>query len=102
VPAAKRLSQHARDATFRTRRHAHLLEGPVVKWPVLAILQARYVGTQHGLERRAIAVEFERAVRALETDEDELVERARAEAELQEIVRADPVEVDLDELARWL
>jgi hypothetical protein len=45
---------------------APLASGPVVEWPRLAVLQARYVATEHALERRLIGVEFERAERELE------------------------------------
>src|SRR4051794_9408875 len=102
MPAAKTLPQHVREATFRARRHAHLLAGPVVEWPTLALLQARYVGTSHHLERRAIAVEFERAMRALAHDEVEAAAVAAMEAELQALLDAEPVDLSLEELARDL
>lgn len=102
MPAAKSLDAHVRDGTFRSRRHRHLLEGPVVPWPELAVLQARYAATRHELERRAIGVEFERAIRVLSQDETEAKRRAAERAELESIVFAEPAEIDFDEMARVL
>jgi hypothetical protein len=63
--APKRLSEHVRTGSFRARRHRHLLLGDRVAWPELAELQDEYASTTHELERREIAVRFERAVRSL-------------------------------------
>lgn len=65
VPAAKSLEDHVRDQTFRSRRHHELLDGPVVRWPELAAIQARYRAAEIELERRAFGVTFERAIREL-------------------------------------
>jgi hypothetical protein len=96
VPAAKTLKEQVIDRSFRSRRHRELLAGPVVEWPTLALLQARYAAADHELERRAIGVEFERAVRELDNDESERATREAAECELQgffdEIVEVDPDE----------
>jgi AraC-like DNA-binding protein len=70
MPAAKSLDEHVLDRTFRARRHHDLLAGPVVPWPELAALQSRYAAAAHELERRAVAVEFERAVRDRGADAD--------------------------------
>jgi hypothetical protein len=75
VPQAKSLSNHVSERSFRARRHHELLAGPVLRWPELASIQARYVAADHPLERRAIAVEFERAVAGGRDDEDDDVER---------------------------
>jgi len=97
VPAPKTLDQHVRDGTFRARRHRELLAGPVVEWPKLALLQARYAGTAHNLERRVIAIEFERGVRELDNDENERDAREAAERELRDLLDAEPVEVNPDQ-----
>jgi hypothetical protein len=69
----------------------------VVAWPRLALLQAGYVAADHPLERRAIGVEFERAVRELDVDENERAERERAEQELRELLdQVDDVDPDED------
>jgi hypothetical protein len=94
MPAPKSLDQHVRDGTFRARRHRELLAGPVVEWPALALLQASYVATQHELERRVIAVKFERAVRRLGASEDERDRLAAEQREFEEIVTGEPVEID--------
>jgi|SRR5579862_8893229 len=60
---AKSLVALVNDRTFSARRHHDRLEGHVLPWPELAAIQARYVATSHELERRQIALEFERAVR---------------------------------------
>jgi hypothetical protein len=63
VPAPKALEQHVRGRTFRARRHAELLLGRRLPWPELAELQDRYREARGELDQRAVAVEFERAVR---------------------------------------
>ena len=68
IPQAKSLADHVHDRTFRARRHHELLAGSVLPWPPLAAIQSRYVAAEHKLERRAIAVEFERAVRTRDDD----------------------------------
>jgi hypothetical protein len=62
MPAAKSLLDHCRERSFRSRRHHALLLGPAVPWPELAALQGRYAAAEHELERRAIGVQFERAI----------------------------------------
>lgn len=66
MPAAKTLSAHVRDRTFRSRRHHGLLPGPVLPWPELAAFQARYAAAVNEPERRAIGVSFEQIVRSLD------------------------------------
>ena len=73
-----------------------------MKWPTLAVLQAEYAATDHELERRAIAVTFERAVRELAEDHEDAERRAVAEAELLAIVHGEPVEIDDDEIGLML
>jgi len=60
---AKSLAAHVRDATFRARRHRAFLLGPELPWPGFAVLQHRYRAATSEPERRAVAVEFARAVR---------------------------------------
>jgi phage terminase large subunit-like protein len=64
---AKSLAEHAREGTFRARRHGPLLAGPDVPWPAFALLQARYRAATSEPERRALALEFEQAVAAVQT-----------------------------------
>ena len=71
-------------------------------WPTLAALQGTYNATVHPLERRAVGIAFERAVRELGADKADVAARAEAEAELLAIIDADPVAVDLDELGKLL
>ena len=66
MPAAKSLSEHVYEGTFRARRHHELLAGPVVAGaPVLAQLQSEYAAAKTDPERRAIGVRFERGVRTI-------------------------------------
>jgi hypothetical protein len=68
----KRLSDLVRDETFLGRRHAQLLlDEPLVRDPGLRLLQERYRAEPSELERRRLALQFERAVR-------DLLERERA------------------------
>ena len=98
---AKTLEQLVLDRTFKSRRHHELLAGPVVEWPTLALIQARYVATSHLLERRLIGLEFEHTVRALDLDQNDRAARERAEEELRELL--DQVDdVDLDGLGALL
>jgi len=60
---AKTLAQHVRDGTFRGRRHRTLLLGEALPWPGFAALQERFRRASSELERRAIAVEVEHAIR---------------------------------------
>jgi len=96
--------------SFLARRHAHLLvEDSLVGDRRLRQLQKRYRVEPSALERRALALTFERALRdaraldELDVDPDDddedgptLEERL---AELDAIVNAPPVEVDMD--AEW-
>ena len=59
----KSLAQLLHDGSFRARRHGPLLLGPDLRYPAFALLQARYRQATSEPERRAIALEFERAVR---------------------------------------
>jgi hypothetical protein len=106
VPAALSLEELVRGGGFRARRHRDLLaDAPTLPWPQLAALQSAYVATEHVLERRAIGVAFERAVRTLNEDETERAARAAALAEFDQLVFADPEPLDLErmtlELDRW-
>jgi hypothetical protein len=61
-------------------------------------LQSRYVAATHPLERRAIGVDFECAVRELDANESERAAREREQQQLRELLdQLD--EVDLDVLA---
>jgi len=64
----KSLAEHAREGTFRARRHHPLLEGPDLGWQGFAVLQARYRAASSEPERRAIAVEFEQGVRLVQVE----------------------------------
>jgi hypothetical protein len=84
------------DGTFLARRHAHLLEDEaLVEEPSLCALQEAYRDEASELERRALAVRFEKAVRVavattLAQQRDDLLD------ELDELLHAEPVEVDMD------
>jgi hypothetical protein len=71
----KTLLRHVQDRSWRADRHADLLDGPVLPWPTLAALQARYIRARTELERRAVALEFSQAIRR--PLEEELELRAR-------------------------
>ncbi len=83
MPNPKTLADHARDGTFRSRRHHELLAGPAVPWPTLAAIQGLYNAATSEPERRAIGVEFQRAAR-MEIVDDEL------RRELDEILNMPP------------
>lgn len=102
MPAPKDLELHVREATFRARRHRDLLEhAPALPWVELATLQSQYAATEHELERRAIAVEFERAVRELDVDQDEHARRELEQEQFErELAEVDDVDFDAD-LRRW-
>jgi phage terminase large subunit-like protein len=61
----KALVAHVREGTFRARRDTHrlLLAGPELPWTGFALLQKRFCAATSEPERRAIALEFEQAVR---------------------------------------
>lgn len=97
MPAPKALTEHVREATFRSRRHHALLAGSVVPWRQLAIIQANYAAATSEPERRALGVAFERAVRELQeaggtSADDDLLRR------LDEILTSPPVPYDPE---RW-
>jgi phage terminase large subunit-like protein len=73
----KSLDQHLRDGSFRARRAEHhaLLAGPELPYPAFALLQARYRRATSEPERRAVALEFQHAVRLVH----EQAEREQAE-----------------------
>src|SRR5438132_6918163 len=58
----KTLAEHVRDGSFRSRRHFPLLASPDLPWPWFALMQARFRAATSDADRRAIAVEFQRAV----------------------------------------
>jgi hypothetical protein len=60
---ARSLVDHLREGSFRARRHHELLGGPDVPWSGFALLQRRYRVASSELERRAVAVDCERAVK---------------------------------------
>lgn len=62
----KTLEQRVREGVFFARKpeQAALLLGPAVRWPNFASLQARYRAASSEPERRHVALEFERLVRA--------------------------------------
>src|SRR5437764_15251566 len=89
---AKSLAQLVRDGSFRARRAQQraLLAGPDLPYPGFAILQARFRRATSEPERRALALEFERAVRLVH--EQAAAEQAQGggrslEAELAELGR---------------
>jgi AraC-like DNA-binding protein len=110
APRKKTLDDLVRDRSWLARRHSHfLLTSPLVADPGLRSLQKRYRDEKSRLERHALALEFEKAVRdplkrslhALEPDEgdadvDENVPLTREElqAELDAIVNAPPEPYD--------
>jgi phage terminase large subunit-like protein len=61
---AKPLAQLVREGNYRARRDTHrlLLAGPDLPWPGFALLQQRFRTATSEPERRAIALEFQRAV----------------------------------------
>jgi phage terminase large subunit-like protein len=62
---SKNLLEHVQDGSFMARRHADLLEAePDLRWPALAALQQQFRESTEELQRRALALEFEHAVRA--------------------------------------
>jgi len=65
---AKTLAAHVREGTFRARREAHrsLLPAAALPWPGFAVLQERYRRASSEPERRAVALEFEQAVRLVQ------------------------------------
>jgi phage terminase large subunit-like protein len=66
----KTLEQLVRDGTFLARRdedRALLLE-PHLPWPAFASLQGRFAAATSDAEQRQIALEFERLVRAAQTE----------------------------------
>jgi hypothetical protein len=107
IGSSCRPRSHSRSSSaggsFRSRRHRDLLAtAPVLPWPKLAALQSAYVATEHELERRAIGVELERAVRELNEDGDEQAARDAALAEFDALFDEPPTELDLEQLARDL
>jgi phage terminase large subunit-like protein len=73
----KTLAQHVREGTFRARRETHrlLLPAAPLPWPGFAVLQERFRRASSEPERRAVALEFEQAVRQVQAQ----VERERAD-----------------------
>jgi hypothetical protein len=67
---ARPLVDHIRQGTFRARRHHKLLGGPDVPWPGFVRLQACYRSACSDPERRAIAVDCERAVNLARANAD--------------------------------
>jgi hypothetical protein len=93
--AASRLEQLVRRGAFRSRRHHELLRGPAVPWGELAALQGRYAGASSDPERRAIGVEFERAVRSMQDEQEQSDEEAARAAEFAAIFSAPPKVVNV-------
>jgi phage terminase large subunit-like protein len=65
---SKSLQERVRHRTFLARRHAGLLAGPLVSSEELARVQAAWQASALGSERRALALDFERAVRTVRGD----------------------------------
>lgn len=84
MPARKKsFREFVADGTFLARRHAHLLDQePLVADTELAKLQRAYQREGSELERRAIALRFEKAVRKRAFDR-----RGRADVELDRALR---------------
>jgi hypothetical protein len=94
--ARKRLEDLAVDGTFLARRHAQLLvDEPLLDEPTLRQLQEDYRVESSELEQRAIALRFEKAVRDPEQTSLRAM-RDRLFAELDELLAAEPVEIDVD------
>jgi phage terminase large subunit-like protein len=68
---ARSLVEHLRQGTFRARRHHALLAEPDVPFPGFALLQRRYRTATSDPERRAIAVDCERAVKLARASADQ-------------------------------
>src|SRR5919201_3144407 len=111
MPARRKtLADLVRDGSFLARRHADLLvTGALVADPVLASLQERYRAERSELERRQLALWFEKAVRdpaewarhapAAGVDAHEGRPSTRAEhvaAEIETIRAMEPAELDLE------
>jgi hypothetical protein len=107
----KSLEMHVWERTFVARKHAdRLATEPLVEPPRLQLLQRRYQDEASAAERRALALAFETICqnperpkldieRGWEVDDVEPVTRADREAmlrELEEILTAEPVLVDMD------
>src|SRR5207249_7109454 len=89
----KSLAQLVRNGSFRARRAQHraLLAGPDLPYPGFALLQTRFRQATSEPERRALALEFEQAVRLVhaEAEIEQAEGRGRSlEAELAELGRA--------------
>jgi len=67
---AKTLAEHVRTGSFRARRDSHrdLLSGTPLEWAAFASLQNRFKAATSEPERRAIALSFERQVRAAQQE----------------------------------
>src|SRR5437868_2500077 len=89
----KTLNDLVHDRSFLARRHSPLLlEAPPVADPDLANLQELYQAERSELERRALALQFEKALR----EPRELTHTPTAEDRLEEIVNMPPAELDLE------
>jgi hypothetical protein len=71
-----------RTAGFRARRHAPLLSGPELPWPTFAALQRTYRGCGNEQERRAVALDFERAVKVVQEQARDLLSEGSGDREL--------------------
>jgi len=89
---AKSLAEHVHDDSFRARRHHGLLTGPALPWPALAVLQAQYRAATRAGERRAIALEFEHAVKIVHARAKERVSEPVLDAVLDELGPAGSLE----------
>ena len=65
---SKSLQERVRDRTFLARRHGGLLAGALVTSEELAAVQAAYQSATSDRERRALALDFERALRTVRSD----------------------------------
>jgi phage terminase large subunit-like protein len=86
----KPLVELIRGGTFRARRHGPLLAGPEVPWPGFAVIQLRYRAATSEPERRAVAVEFEHAVRLVheQAEREQAGETRSLAAELAQLGKA--------------
>jgi phage terminase large subunit-like protein len=89
---AKPLAQLVRDGSYRARRDTHrlLLAGPDLPWPGFALLQERFRTASSEPERRAVALEFQRAVQLVQQQAAtaEASPSERLQAELAKLGRA--------------
>ena len=86
---AKTLDGFVRDRTFLARRHAALLDGPLVDDPRLRLLQQHFQNTAEPIMRRHFALCFQWAVRGDRTRLAALLEERLLPADLRQLLPPD-------------